>query len=61
MSDERRGDDVEDGSIGGMLACENVGRRSDDVEGGGIGPGIKIPTVDRGGHSDSLWVFSYSI
>ena len=28
---------MEDGSIGGMLAGENVGRRSDDVEGGGIG------------------------
>ena len=41
-------DDVTDGSIGGMLAGENVGRRSDDVEGGGIGPGIKIPTVNRG-------------
>ena len=41
MSDELWRDDVEDGSIGGMLAGENVGRRSDDVEDGGIGRGHK--------------------
>ena len=51
---------MEGGSIGGRLAGENVGQRSDDVEGGGIGPGVKIPTVDRGGRSDSLLVLSYS-
>ena len=39
----RRSEDVEGGSIGGMLGGENDGRRSDDVEGGGIGLGIAVP------------------
>ncbi len=38
----RRSEDVEGGSIGGMLGVENDGRRSDDVEGGGIGIGLGI-------------------